>query len=391
MRIAIVTETFLPSVDGVVTRLRHAVERFTAEGHEVLVIAPDLGAREHAGARVEGIRTVTLPFYRQRPWALPSRRVRRLLAEFRPDVIHAAQPMMMAASAVGAARALDAPLVASYHTHIPKYLDLYPAWRWGKGLVWWWIRRQHGRADVNVATSQAIREELAAHGVPRLEVVRRGVDVEAHHPRFASRAMRERLTGGHPERTLLVYVGRLAPEKEIQSLRPLLDRREDVALAIVGDGPHRSELERVFGPDSGGPGAGRAVFPGFLAGEELASAFASADAFVFPSVTETLGLVILEGMASGLPVVAARSGPTLEQVADGENGLLYDAADAAVPGGSLDRALDRLQDPELAARIRERARAEAEEWSWDAASDDLLRIYERAIDVHEGRGRRSRG
>lgn len=338
MRIAIVTETFLPSVDGVVTRLTHAVERMTSLGHEVLVIAPDLGVTEHAGARVVGMRCVTLPFYRHRPFALPTRRVDAVLRQFRPDVVHAAQPMMLASSAARSAHRRGVPLVASYHTHIPRYLDLYRAWAWARPLVWWWIRRNHALADLNLVTSSAMREELAAHGVERLRVLRRGVDTAARSPRFRSSAMRARLSGGRvggltgaAGPAVLLYVGRLAVEKSIDTLRPLLDRRDDVVLAIVGDGPDRARLEEVF--------AGTAtVFTGFLRGDELAAAFASADAFVFPSVTETLGLVILEAMASGLPVVAARSGPTVEQVEDGVTGRIHDAGDL----DGLDRAVDEV-------------------------------------------------
>lgn len=371
MKIAIVTETFLPSVDGVVTRLRHAVERFTELGHEVMVIAPDLGVTEHHGARVVGIRPVTLPFYKHRRFTLPTPTVDGIIRGFHPDVVHAAQPILLASSGAYAAHRQRIPLVASYHTHIPRYLDLYRAYRWGKRPVWWQIKRNHALADVNLATSQSMKQELTEQGIHNLHVVRRGVDTETFHPRFASEQMRERLTLGHPEKKLLVFVGRLAAEKEIHTLRPMMDRRDDVALAIVGDGPYRRELEEMFAGTS-------TVFPGFMEGEELASAFASSDAFVFPSVTETLGLVILEGMASGLPVVAARSGPTLEQVTDGENGLLFDSGDEA----SLDRALERLADTDLRSRIRTAARAEAEQFSWENASDDLLRYYEMAIELH---------
>ncbi|MCT2178620.1 glycosyltransferase family 1 protein [Brachybacterium muris] len=371
MKIAIVTETFLPSVDGVVTRLRHAVERFTDQGHEVMVIAPDLGVTEHHGARVVGIRPVTLPFYKHRRFTLPTPTVDGIIRGFHPDVVHAAQPILLASSGAYAAHRQRIPLVASYHTHIPRYLDLYKAYRWGKRPVWWQIKRNHALADVNLATSESMKQELSEQGIHNLHVVRRGVDTETFHPRFASDAMRERLTQGHPEKKLLVFVGRLAAEKEIHRLRPMMDRRDDVALAIVGDGPFRRELEEMFAGTS-------TVFPGFMEGEELASALASSDAFVFPSVTETLGLVILEGMASGLPVVAARSGPTLEQVTDGENGLLFDSGDEA----SLDRALERLADTDLRSRIRTAARAEAEKFSWENASDDLLRYYEMAIELH---------
>ena len=374
MKIAIVTETFLPSVDGVVTRLRHAVERFTDLGHEVMVVAPDLGVTEHHGARVVGIRPVTLPFYKHRRFTLPSPNVDGIIRGFHPDVVHAAQPLLLASSGAYAAKRQRIPLVASYHTHVPRYLDLYRAWSWGKRPVWWQIKRNHALADVNLATSETMKQELTEQGIHNLHVVRRGVDTDTFHPRFASRQMRERLTQGHPEKKLLVFVGRLAAEKEIHRLRPLMNRRDDVALAIVGDGPFRGELEQMFAGTS-------TVFPGFMEGEELASAFASADAFVFPSVTETLGLVILEGMASGLPVVAARSGPTLEQVTDGENGLLFDSGDEA----SLDHAIHRLADADLRTRIRAAARAEAEKYSWENASDDLLRYYEMAIGMHASR------
>ena len=377
MKIAIVTETFLPSVDGVVTRLRHAVERFRDLGHEVMVIAPELGVTEHHGARVVGVRPVTLPFYKHRRFTLPNPTVDGIIRGFHPDVVHAAQPLLLASSGAFAAHRQRIPLVASYHTHIPRYLDLYRAWSWGKRPVWWQIRRNHALADINIATSETMRAELASQGIEDLHVVRRGVDTTAFHPDFASAQMRERLTEGHPEKKLLVFVGRLAAEKEIHRLRPLMQRRQDVALAIVGDGPYRRELEEMFAGTS-------TLFPGFMQGEELASAFASADGFIFPSVTETLGLVILEGMASGLPVVAARSGPTMEQVTDGVNGLLFDSGDEA----SLDRALERLADTDLRSRIRTAARAEAEKFSWENASDDLLRYYEMAIEKHRaGAGR----
>src|SRR5690606_29395867 len=240
----------------------------------------------------------------------------------------------------------------------------YRAWTWGKPAVWWQIKRNHALADVNIATSETMKAELAAQGLKNLHVVRRGVDTQAFHPRFADEAMRERLTQGHPEKKLLVFVGRLAAEKEIHRLRPMMERRDDVALAIVGDGPYRRELEELFA--------------GTMAVVELASAIADDHSFLFPSVTETLALVILEGMASGLPVVAARSGPTMEQVTDGVDGLLFDSGDEA----SLDAALTRLGDDALRGRIREAARAEAEKYSWENASDDLLRYYEMAIEQH---------
>src|SRR5699024_7329767 len=119
-------------------------------------------------------------------------------------------------------------------------------WSWGKPAVRWQIKRNHALADVNIATSETMRSELAEQGLPNLHVVRRGVDAQTFHPRFASGAIRVRLTQGHREKKLLVFVGRLAAEKEIHTLRPMMEQRDDVALAIVGDGPYRRELEELF-------------------------------------------------------------------------------------------------------------------------------------------------
>lgn len=403
MRILIVTETFHPSIDGVVTRLGYLLGYLRASGHDVEVVAPGPGSTRYPvptggePVRVHRMPSVRAPFYAGRPLSLPGPRVRarvaRIVREFRPDVIHAVQPILVASAGVWAARRSRIPLVASYHTHLPAYLSRYPAWAFSEPLIRWATARQHARAEVTVVTSEAMRATLAADGIERPErmvVVGRGVDTALFDPARASAAMRARLlgegradwiaeTGGatgeggadgalvrgsHARGPLLLYVGRLAAEKDLESLAGLVRRRPEVRLALVGDGPHRRHLESVF--------AGRgAVFLGALRGEELAAAYASADAFIFPSVTETLGLVLLEAMASGLPVIAARSGPTEEQVVHGRTGLLYE------PGG-VEAAVDAVCEEALRARLARAARAEAERHSWDAASADVLRVYERA-------------
>lgn len=371
MKIAIVTETFLPSTDGIVTRLKKAIEYFLREGHEVLVIAPDLGVTEYKGAKVIGVKPITFPFYRYRKWGFPSRKVYHELKKFEPDVVHAVNPLLLATSAVIAAQKLDIPLVSSYHTHLPKYLDFYKIYKPAKPLLWWYIRRQHKNADMNLVTSETIKGELDAEGVERLSVIPRGVDVEKRHPKFRDAAMRERLTNGEPDNKLLVFIGRLAIEKEIHRLLPMLEKRSDISLAIIGDGPARNELEKVFEGT-------KTVFTGFLHGEELSRAYASSDAFIFPSISETLGLVILEGMASGLPIIAAKSGPTMEQVSHEVNGMLYENEDL----DSLLDAVEVIDEEEKFNNIKEEARKEALKFSWDNASKRLLDYYKDARDHH---------
>lgn len=367
MRIAIVTETFLPSTDGVVTRLTRAVSYFRRQGHEVLVIAPDLGVREYMGARVAGIKPVTFPFYKSRPWTLPSRDVKTILQDFRPDIVHAANPISLAASGVRYAVKLGIPLIASFHTNIPKYLAYYN-FDIAKPLVWKYLKDMHNQAELNMVTSRAMYDLLTEQEIHNIHILPRGVDVDGLSPDFRSDEIRFELTDGHPERKLLIFVGRLAHEKDIHKLLPLMQKRDDIALAIVGDGPVKDELEKQFSGT-------HTVFAGLKKGEELARAYASADAFVFPSGSETLGLVILEGMASGLPVLAVKSPPTLEQITDGVDGLLFDDHDL----DSLERAIARLDDIEFRETLRKNARAEAEQYSWDHASHAMLEYYEEAI------------
>ncbi|WP_031547642.1 glycosyltransferase family 4 protein [Salinicoccus luteus] len=371
MKIAIVTETFLPSTDGIVTRLTKAIDYFIREGHEVLVIAPDLGVYDYKGAKVVGVKPITFPFYRYRKWGVPSRKVYHELKKFQPDVVHAVNPILLATSAVKAAQKLDLPLVSSYHTHLPKYLDYYKIYKPAKPLLWWYIKRNHKNADLNLVTSKAIYDELDAQGIERLDIIPRGVDVVHRHPDYRDEEMRERLTGGKPSNKLLVFIGRIAVEKEIHKLLPLLEKRPDVSLAIIGDGPARADIEKRFKGTN-------TVFTGFIHGEELSKAFATGDAFIFPSVSETLGLVILESMASGLPVIGAKSGPTNEQVAHGVNGMLYENEDL----DSMMEAVSVLEDEEKLETMRRNARNEALDYAWDKTSQRLIDFYMEARDRH---------
>ncbi|MFB1049396.1 glycosyltransferase [Paraliobacillus sp. JSM ZJ581] len=228
-----------------------------------------------------------------------------LILKHNPDLVHVFNPALLVATGVYYAKKLRYPLIASYHTHAPKYLDYYPWYKPFKPLLWSYFRKLHNMASINLCTSKAVQEELVEKDFNNVHLWKRGVDVDKFNPDHAIEEMRLKLSIGNPNKKLLLCVGRLAAEKEIHKLKPLLEKSEDVQLAIVGDGPAREELEEVFMDAN-------TVFTGFLQGNNLAEAFASSDALIFPSVTETLGLVILEAMAAGLPVIAAKSGPTKE-------------------------------------------------------------------------------
>ena len=365
LKIVFFTETFLPKVDGIVTRLTKTVEHLVAAGDEVLVFCPEGAPQLHMGARVIGVPAVPLPLYPELKLALPRPSVAEALESFGPDLIHVVNPAVLGLGGIWLARSRQIPLVASYHTHLPKYLEHY-----GMGmlepLLWELLKAAHNQADLNLCTSTAMVEELSGRGIQHTALWQRGVDTDLFRPDLRRPAMRRRLMGGHGEsERLLLYVGRLSAEKQIERIRPVLDAMPQACLALVGDGPHRQQLEQVF--------AGTATtFVGYLAGEELASAFASADAFLFPSSTETLGLVLLEAMAAGCPVVGANRGGIPDIVSDGVNGCLYDPDDPA----SLTAATERLlASPSQLERLRLAARQEAERWGWAGATEQLRSFY----------------
>ncbi|GAB4350117.1 MAG: glycosyltransferase family 1 protein [Cyanophyceae cyanobacterium] len=365
MRIALFTETFLPKIDGIVTRLRHTVEQLQKLGDEVMVICPDGGLTEYAGARVLGVPGVPLPLYPELKMAWPGPSVGRSLDRFRPDLVHVANPAILGLGGIYYAKSRQVPLVASYHTHLPQYLHHYGLGML-EGLLWELLKAGHNQAAINLCTSSAMVQELSDHGIERTALWQRGVDTETYQPFRRSGAMRDRLTEGHPDAPLLLYVGRLSAEKEIDRIRPVLEAIPGARLALIGDGPHRADLETLF--------AGTAtLFVGYLRGIELATAYASADAFIFPSRTETLGLVLLEAMAAGCPVVAARAGGIPDIVTDGVNGYLFDPADE---GGAIAATQQLLADPQGRDALRKNARAEAERWGWPAATRQLRRYYD---------------
>lgn len=370
MRIALFTETFLPKVDGIVTRLKHTVEHLQRLGDQVLVFSPDGGLTEYKGAKIHGVPGFPLPLYPELKLALPRPSIGQVLEDFKPDLIHVVNPAVLGLAGLYYSKNLQVPLVASYHTHLPKYLEHYGLGML-EGFLWELIKAGHNQAQLNLCTSTAMQEELTAHGVERVEVWQRGVDTELFQPHLASAEMRSRLSQGNPDAPLLLYVGRLSAEKEIDRIKPVLESIPNARLALVGDGPHRAELERHF---SGTP----THFVGYLTGVELATAFASADAFIFPSRTETLGLVLLEAMAAGCPVVAARSGGITDIVTDGVNGYLFDPLDENGAIAATQHLLKRQDEREL---LRQNARAEAERWGWAAATRQLQTYYQSVLNI----------
>ncbi|QGF23913.1 glycosyltransferase [Raineyella fluvialis] len=372
MRIAIFSEVFLPKIDGVVTRLVRTVEQLKALDQEVVIFSPGTDLDEFCGYPVVRVRSTRLrPWYPEIHIGLPTPRIARTLEEFTPDVVHAVNPVALAAYGVLSGKRRNIPLLASFHTDLPKYteaMDLGFLQNFAKS----YISGLHNLADMNLCTSPQMVEAARAIGIRRVRLWPKAVDTVMYHPDKRNAQMRARLTDGHPEQPLVVYVGRIAVEKKLDVLRSALERMPGVRLAVVGSGPARDQLEKDF---AGTP----TVFTGYMSGDELAAAYASADVFAFPSTTETLGLVALESMASGVPVVGARAGGIPDVIADGENGFLF------TPGDHVelaDQVMLLLSDVDLRRRFSAAGRAETEKWGWRAATERLLDYYQHAQEVH---------
>lgn len=372
MRIAIFTEVFLPKIDGITNRLRHTLDCLAAQGHEVLVFGPLHAQGSHGGIRC--IQIPGLPFgaYPDLQISYPDPRIVLHLMRFRPDVVHAVGPASLGVLGIAAARALGIPVLASYHTDLPAYLPKHDL-EFATPAIWPMIRAVHNRAHRNLCPSSITRDELESHGIGPVGLWRGGVDTDRFHPDAATPEMRSRLVGGAaPEeiRALAVYVGRVSREKNLERFFDLHDAIPGLHVAIVGDGPDRERLEAKA--------SGRRVhFTGFLTGDELAAAYASADLFFMPSTTETLGFVVLEAMSSGTPVVAANAGGVRDLVEHGVNGFLFDPADEPDAVHLVRRLIESPAQRDHFARM---ARKFAESGSWEEETRRLVLDYARAIE-----------
>ena len=373
MKIAFFTETFLPKVDGIVTRLTKTIDNLVKNGDQVIVFCPEGCPESYKGAKIIGVAAMPLPLYPELKLGLPGPAVSDALEEFKPDLIHVVNPAVLGLGGIWLAKTNNIPLIASYHTHLPKYLEHY-----GMGmlepLLWELLKAAHNQALLNLCTSTAMVNELESKGIKRTALWQRGVDTDTFKPEFRSQKMREKLLGKYQDTdSLLIYVGRLSAEKQIERIKPVLDKIPNASLALVGDGPYRGQLEKIF-EDT------QTNFVGYLAGEELASAYASGDIFLFPSSTETLGLVLLEAMAAGCPVIGANKGGIPDIINDEINGCLYDPdQDDNGQQSLIDATKKILNNKERRENMRRSAREEAERWGWDRATNQLKSFYEEVL------------
>jgi len=378
VRIAILTEVFLPKIDGVVTRTLRHLEQLAQLGHDVLIFATGDAPDECAGFEVVHVPSLSFkPVYPEIKFGLITPVIPRRLAQFQPDVVHAINPMWTAGWSSLIAHFQGLPLVGSFHTDVPEY-TVKLGIPWAKPAAEWGLRTFHGKAQYNLVTSGPMMERAAGYGIPNTELWPKAVDTKSFSPEKRTTAMRSRLTGGCPDAPLVIFVGRVSAEKSVERCLPIMEgvreRVPGTRFAVIGDGPQFREIRKLFDRDW-------ITLTGYLSGEELHAAYASGDALLFPSTTETLGFAALEAFASGVPVVAANAGGLPFVVDDGSTGFLVDPS---LPDSAWAKKLEQLLvDAPLRTQMAHAARAEAGRWNWRSSTEAVVEVYDKAIRAHE--------
>ena len=365
LRIALVTETYPPEVNGVALTVARLAEGLRARGHRLQLLRPRRDrsdVRRETGMDEHLLPGLPIPRYSELRMGLPARRrLLRLWRVSRPDLVHIATEGPLGWAALRAARELGLPVSTEFRTNFHMYCGLYGL-GWLQPLITRYLRWFHNNADLTMVPTEGMRLELEALGFERLQAVGRGVDAVRFDPRHRSAELRAQW-GADERDPVLLCVGRLAAEKNLDVLldawRAVKARTPAARLVLVGDGPLRAALMQRC-PD--------AIFAGQRSGEDLARHYASADVFVFPSLSETWGNVVTEALASGLPVIAWNRAAAAELLRTGENGVRVECGDLAGFHGAV---VQLAEDPDALRRMGAMARARSLGLGWETIVSEV--------------------
>ena len=360
LRVAVVTESFLPQINGVTNSVLRVLETLASKGHEALVIAPD---SEDAPSTYAGFRVKRVPSLAVKgllPVGFPQRSMEPLIEGFNPDVIHLASPFFLGKYATRIAQRLKIPTLSIFQTDVAGFARHYGL-SIAHSQLTNWVANIHKQTDRTLAPSTWSCDQLMSSGVDNVALWQRGVDSVKFNPAKRSAELRNSLQQGDSDKVIVGYVGRLANEKRIEDLVPLHDR-DDVQLVLVGDGPARQKLERMLP---------RARFVGYKSGEDLAAHYASFDLFVHTGKHETFCQSIQESLASGVPVIAPHSGGPLDLVQHGATGFLLDTSNAS----DLIAAFELLSDAHTRSLMGITARESVIHRTWERVNNELINHY----------------
>ncbi len=361
MRVAIVAESFLPNMNGVVNSVLRVLDHLKANGHDAMIVAPDTvkgeapAPTEYDGFHVHRVPAIMVPKINSLPIGLPGKDVTSVIRDFDPDVVHLASPYLLGAGGLGAALRLDVPAVAIFQTDVAGFAASY-----GLGFstraAWWWTRKIHERAARTLAPSSAAAADLEKHGIPRIHRWGRGIDIERFNP---GRRTEKPWSG---DKLVVGFIGRLAAEKHVERLA-VLEGDPNIQLVIVGGGPELPKLQKLM------PSA---VFTGELGGTELAEAYASLDVFVHTGEHETFCQAVQEALASGVPVIGPNAGGPIDLISHCRNGYLLPVNRFSE---LLPSAVGALTDPELRTKFGDAARRSVQHRTWPAICNELMGHY----------------
>jgi len=381
MRIAIITENFLPKLDGVTRTLARLLEYLQENQHQALLLGPDSGMEHYAGADIVGTAGVPLPFYPELKFNFFRPLFMRRLIDFDPDIIHLVDPIFLGTVGLGTAKLMKKPVVSSFHTNVPAYCGYFGFPQLTKPM-WSYYRALHSQCALTFCPSPSMAAMLQKHGFQNLRIWSRGVDTSLFRPERRNQELRDSWLTGRDRSvniTVILYVGRVSWEKNLRLLTQAYKGmdHEHCHLVIVGDGPALKEVQHEVASLP-------VTFTGYLKGEQLARAYASADIFAFPSTTETFGQVVLEAMASGLPVVGIYAEGVCDLVQHERTGLLLDA-DGLDEDAQAHGYLTHLQRlvhnaPERLAMGQAALKA-ASQRSWSEAMASLLDGYRDVVEA----------
>lgn len=383
MRIAIITENFLPKLDGVTRTLARLLEYLQISGHRALLLGPESGMVEYAGAEIVGTGGIPLPFYPELKMNFFRPLFLRRLHAFQPDLVHLVDPVVLGVAGLAAARMIGKPVLSSYHTNLAAYCGHF-GFPFFTQPMWSYNRFIHNQCLLTFCPSPSTARALRGQGFERVRIWPRGVDTALFQPERRDETLRERWLDGytaHKKKVVLAYVGRISQEKNLPLLIQAYQQMDHTRchLVVVGDGPLLREMKQRL---AGVP----ATFTGYLRGEELAAAYASADIFAFPSQTETFGQVALEAMAAGLPVVGLRAEGVCDSVEHGKTGLLLDIEGKSEQElvQSYRYLLEKLvEHQEKRWEMGQAALQAARERTWEKAMGALLDGYEEVLGMQQ--------
>jgi len=372
MRIAVVTESFLPHVNGVTNSVLRILEHFAKNGHQALVIAPEAEGTPTEFMQHQVRTTTALPLQNflpvGMPMGLPQKRLEYLIDGFAPDVIHLASPFALGYYASKIAKRQQIPTLSVYQTDLGGFAKQY-GFGGAERSLQKMLYRIHSQTDRTLAPSTSACLDLHLANVPEVYLWRRGVNGKLFNPSKKNQQLRESWRNGDKDKLIVGFVGRLAQEKRVSDLQAIADN-PNLQLVIVGDGPHRKKLEKQLPT---------ALFLGFKSGEELAEIYASFDLFIHPGPRETFCQAVQEALASGTPCVVPKTGGPADLISHGRTGYVIDTSNSIELNDVISKHLGR----EDRKQMRIAARDSVANRTWDVINDELINHYEELIKSHE--------